>query len=37
MNVSDNGHRVTFEGSVKSVIQQDFSDKSVGVVTSAER
>ncbi len=37
MAISDNGHQVTFEGSVKSVIQQDSSDKSVGALTSAER
>jgi lipopolysaccharide export system protein LptC len=37
MSISDNGHKVTFEGSVKSVIQQDSTDTSVGALTSAER
>lgn len=37
MTIGDNGHRVTFEGSVKSVIQQDSTDTSVGALTSAER
>jgi lipopolysaccharide export system protein LptC len=37
MTISDNGHRVTFEGSVKSVIDQDSTDTSVGALTRAER
>jgi lipopolysaccharide export system protein LptC len=37
MIISDNGHMVTFEGSVKSVIQQDSAETSVGALTSAER
>jgi len=36
MHVSDNGHKVTFEGSVKSVIDQDSTDTSVGSATNAE-
>ncbi len=37
MSISDNGHKVTFEGSVKSVIDQNSTDTSVGVLTSAEQ
>lgn len=36
MNITDNGHKVTFEGSVKSVIDQNSADGSVGALTSAE-
>jgi lipopolysaccharide export system protein LptC len=37
MSISDDGRKVTFEGSVKSVIQQDSTDRSVGALTSAEK
>jgi len=37
MSITDNGHKVTFEGSVKSVIDQDSTDTSVGALTSAEQ
>jgi lipopolysaccharide export system protein LptC len=37
MNITDNGHKVTFEGSVKSTIERDSTDNSVGAETSAER
>jgi lipopolysaccharide export system protein LptC len=36
MNITDNGHKVTFEGGVKSVIDQDSTENSVGAVTSDE-
>jgi len=36
MHISDNGHKVTFEGSVKSVIDQDSTDTSVGSTTNAQ-
>ncbi len=37
MAISDNGHKVTFEGGVKSVIDQNSTDTSVGALTSAEQ
>jgi lipopolysaccharide export system protein LptC len=37
MSITDNGHKVTFEGSVKSIIDQDSTDTSVGALKSAEK
>jgi len=34
MHISDNGHKVTFEGSVKSVIDQNSTDTSVGAASN---
>jgi lipopolysaccharide export system protein LptC len=37
MSISDNGHKVTFEGSVTSIIDPESTDTSVGALTSAEK
>jgi len=37
MSITDNGHKVTFEGSVKSIIDLNSTDTSVGALTSAEQ
>jgi lipopolysaccharide export system protein LptC len=37
MSITDNGHKVTFEGSVKSIIDQDSTDTSVGALKSGEQ
>jgi len=37
MSITDNGHKVTLEGSVKSIIDQNSTDASVGAMTSAEQ